>query len=245
MKQKKKIRKCHYTIIAVPNIATKRVKQFPLARGIITMISITGVCLITAIIILSMVVNHFVVSDMEVRKAMEAEVSKYQKEIIDYQEENTNLTKLSETLNEKIVVLSDNINQRVEIEEAIHNELVENSIPSGFPLSGTATMEELEEESNSIIVFEANEGTAVIASGDGLVLDCTEDTDYGKVIKLDHGNGYSSIYRCDSDFKVEEGQEITRGTVLFNMTESEQKLGYQIILDGKYVNPLDVIAIDG
>lgn len=245
MSQKKKVKKCHYIIVAIPSLATKKIKEFPLARGTINFISITMVCLLTTVIILGMFVFQIMTNKLEVSKSMEEEISKYQKEISEYHEENTRLIKMSETLNEKIVVLSDNINQRVETEKEILIEEEEKSIPSGFPLSGTATMEEIEGDSAPIIIFKANEGTAVIASGDGLILETGEDEEYGNVIKIDHGNGYTSIYRCDSDYDLENGQEITRGTVLFNMEENEQELGYQIMLDGQYIKPLDVIAIDG
>lgn len=98
---------------------------------------------------------------------------------------------------------------------------------------------------NPIIVFITGAGTSVIASGNGTILKVTSDEEYGNVVKIDHENGYISIYRTNSTPKVKEGDEVTRGTVLFEMEENSAKLGYQIQQDEAYIDPLTLLEIRG
>ena len=76
------------------------------------------------------------------------------------------------------------------------------------------------------------------------------DNEYGYQIHIDHGNGYITIYRSGTTPKVDVGDEVTRGTLLFEMKEDEDneladKMAYQVTLDGEYVVPTEVLEING
>lgn len=173
------------------------------------------------------------------------EKERLQKQVAVLSEEKDQLTKQAEELNGKVAILSDTVNQKVEQEAAAAAEQEEKSLPKGFPLGGAATMEEQTEPATPIAVFIANQGITVIASGNGAVLSVGDDPEYGHSIQVDHGNGYVSIYRSEADVKVSQGDQVERGTVLYEMNSNEQKLGYQIQLNGEYVQPMDLLEIYG
>ena len=131
-------------------------------------------------------------------------------------------------------------------------------MPTGFPLSGTADMEEItetvqvedEEVTRDLILFKAGDGVSVVASGAGSVLLADIDSVYGYQVQIDHGNGYISIYRSGTEPKVKNWDEVTRGTLLFEMEsddddENASRMGYQIMKDGEYIKPTEVLEING
>jgi len=240
MSQKKRENK-YYTIIVVPSNSSKRTRNFYLTWQTFRVVGISCLLLITVITSLSLFINHL----MQDETLGKDEIQIIQEEMEKQKEENEKLIKENEEYNAKILTLSEGINQRVENEKALETEKNAKSVPKGFPLSGTATMKEQGELSNLTVVFTADEGIAVIASGDGKVIECGDDEEYGRVIRVDHGNDYISIYRCESDFMVKEGQTIVKGTALFNMKENKQELGYQITLGGEFIDPLEVMEIKG
>jgi murein DD-endopeptidase MepM/ murein hydrolase activator NlpD len=160
------------------------------------------------------------------------------------EEENADLTSLREELTEKVTILSDTINQKVEDEEAAEEERAQAHMPVGFPMSASASLEEADTE-EPMVKLSGTEGSSVIASGDGTVISITTDTNYLHCIKIDHDNGYISIYRNDGDAMVKEGDEVVRGAILFVIGEDNAELGYQVTYDERYIDPMDLINIDG
>lgn len=88
-------------------------------------------------------------------------------------------------------------------------------------------------------------GSSIIASADGTVTSITTDSGYLHCIKIDHGNGYQSIYRNDGDAMIKEGDEVVRGAIMYVIGEENTELGYQIMYDEKYIDPMELINIDG
>ena len=165
-------------------------------------------------------------------------------------------------LETKVQQLSAALNQRLEDEQISAEEAETLAIPTGFPLTGTASMTNAVDDTNSttitkitddnkddavgnpIVLFEAASGSNIIASGTGTVLSVTTDAKFGNAVTIDHGNGYISIYRYSGDPLVSEGDEIARGNILF-VVGNDTTLGYQIMQDDKYVDPEELIEING
>lgn len=173
-----------------------------------------------------------------------AETEQQRLSIEELTEEKADLVSLREELMNKVTILSDTINQKVEEEEALAQEQAQAHMPVGFPLSSSASLEEAGEE-NPMVKLTGSEGSSVIASADGSVISITTDSGYLHCIKIDHGNGYNSIYRNDGDVMVKEGDEVVRGAILYVIGEDNTELGYQIMYDEKYIDPMDLINIDG
>lgn len=159
-------------------------------------------------------------------------------------EENAALISLREELTDKVIILSDTINQKVEQEEAQEQIRAEAHMPVGFPMSSSASLEEASGE-NPMVKLNGTVGSSVIASADGTITSITTDSGYLHCIKIDHGNGYNSIYRNDGDVMIKEGDEVVRGAILYVIGEDNTELGYQITYDERYVDPMELISIDG
>ena len=44
---------------------------------------------------------------------------------------------------------------------------------------------------------------------------------------------------------VKEGDEVVRGAILYVIGEDNTELGYEIMYDDKYIDPMELINIDG
>lgn len=84
-------------------------------------------------------------------------------------------------------------------------------------------------------------GTPIFATADGKVRHIGWAPGYGKAVLLDHGSGYSTLYGHLNDFRVKEGQSVTRGQVIALMGRTGRATGvhvhYEVWIDGKAVNP--------
>ena len=159
-------------------------------------------------------------------------------------DENEALSVENATLTNKIGVLSQTVSLKAEAEDALSQETIENALPKGFPLSGSATMKEAE-EGDPMLVFTASPGTNVITSGTGTVVSVDMDEIYGTKVVLDHGNGYQSVYRNNGTALVKNGETLGKGYIIFSLGDDNQELGYQIMQNDQYIDPMTLIDING
>ena len=85
----------------------------------------------------------------------------------------------------------------------------------------------------------------MIATANGKVSSIAGDATSGYIIMIDHGNGYFSVYRNGSEPKVKEGDEVTSDTELYQIGRGHEELGYQIIENDSYIDPLGLMEIYG
>ncbi len=149
-----------------------------------------------------------------------------------------------EELNKTITVLSETVNAKTENENRLQAVLQQQTNPTEFPINTSATMEEQTGE-EPCCVFTSSEGAMVVATANGTVLAVNDDTEYGHNVWIDHGNGYVTIYRNQGEPMVKQGESISRGTTLYLMGEKNTKLYYQMMLDGEYINPAELLTING
>lgn len=161
-------------------------------------------------------------------------------------DQNEFLSVENDTLTSKVAVLSETVSKKAATESAINTEETENAIPKGFPLSGgTSTMTSETDGDNPIIKFSASTGINIVSAGTGTVIAVEDDIDYGNRIIIDHGNGYKSVYRNSGKVLVKVGDSIGKGYILFAIDDSNTDIGYQIMLNDEYIDPMDVIEING
>ena len=143
-------------------------------------------------------------------------------------------------------LLATNLNEKIENEKYLTEELAKISIPTSFPLNGSAsTMELLGEETQNTVKIVSAEGTMVVATAKGTVIAVNDELEYGHNVWVDHGNGYITIYRNQGDPVVKQGDIVFQGTTLYVVGDSNTELGYQMMLDGEYINPMDILDIKG
>ncbi|PHN04625.1 peptidoglycan DD-metalloendopeptidase family protein [Flavilitoribacter nigricans] len=93
--------------------------------------------------------------------------------------------------------------------------------------------------------FKAPLGTPIVATGDGTIEFADEEKMYGMKVIIQHDGEYKSLYAHMSEIKVKAGQRVTRGTVIGLVGSSGAStaphLHYEIIKEGKAVNPADYL----
>ena len=84
-------------------------------------------------------------------------------------------------------------------------------------------------------------GTTVHATADGMVVLAARDGGYGRLVVLDHGNGYRTYYAHLSRMDVVEGQEIHRGENVGAVGNTGRSTGphlhYEVRIHSTAVNP--------
>ena len=96
-----------------------------------------------------------------------------------------------------------------------------------------------------MVVFNVQHGAKVMAAGKGTVVKVESDEEFGNRVVIDHGNGYFTIYRYNDAPKVKEGDDVSIGQLLFEVNYVSSKVGYQMMYDEEYINPMDVMEING
>lgn len=206
------------------------------------MIEAVGIVLFALVVL---VICKLVYDGITIRNNHEQMVSQIS-QINTLTDENESLTVENATLTSKITVLSETVSKKVATEDAITQEESENAMPKGFPLSGTATMEETTGSNDQpVLEFTAAEGVNIVSTGTGTVLSVDVDEQYGNKIVIDHGNGYQSVYRNAGTPLVKTGEELGKGYILFTVGEENTKLGYEIIQNEENVDPMILIEING
>ena len=92
--------------------------------------------------------------------------------------------------------------------------------------------------------FSANRGTPIYATGDGIIRRAdNRSSGYGKHIRIDHGFGYVSLYAHLDKYNVKRGQKVKRGEIIGFVGNTGRSvaphLHYEILKDGKKINPLN------
>ena len=87
----------------------------------------------------------------------------------------------------------------------------------------------------------ARTGAPVIATADGIVSSVKTEPGYGKMVSIDHGYGYRTLYGHNSKFNVKVGQRVRRGDRIASVGNTGRSTGshvhYEIRLNGVPVNP--------
>lgn len=87
--------------------------------------------------------------------------------------------------------------------------------------------------------------TTVLASDHGIVAFTGTKEDYGKVVIIDHQNGYETLYAHLGKISVKTGSTVTKGDQIGKMGSTGRTTGmhlhFEVINQGKEVNPLSYL----
>ena len=96
--------------------------------------------------------------------------------------------------------------------------------------------------------FSANIGTPIYATGNGTVTKAGWQSGYGKVVIINHGYGYETLYAHMNDIDVRVGQKVIRGEVIGKVGNTGKSTGphlhYEVHVKGKVVNPVNYYFMD-
>lgn len=88
-------------------------------------------------------------------------------------------------------------------------------------------------------------GTAIHATGDGVVVHAGRQGGYGNLIKIKHEFGFETRYAHLSKIRVEVGQRVSRGERIGDMGNTGRSTGthlhYEIRIGGTAINPMKYI----
>ena len=237
MKRVRHKRRNHHMLLMTSDSVDDEIKQYHLHPWLLY-----GLLLIACIAVGILIGFCFYEQDVLTEK--EAEAVLQQETIAVLEEEKSELESQIASLNETVQILSDTVNQKTQSENQLSEQLEKQTTPTEFPLTGSASMEEVT-EGEPMCIFTAAAGAMAVSTAGGTVIAVNDDSEYGHNIWIDHGNGYVTIYRNQGDVKVKQGEEVTQGTTLFVISDENSKLGYQMMKDGVYINPMDMLIISG
>jgi murein DD-endopeptidase MepM/ murein hydrolase activator NlpD len=100
------------------------------------------------------------------------------------------------------------------------------------------------------IDFRASIGTEIYATGDGVIKQAGIESSFGRMIRIDHGFGYATIYAHLSRFapNMRVGRKVKRGELIGYSGDSglveAPHLHYEVHKDGRAVNPIFYLFAD-
>ncbi|MFO7635843.1 MAG: M23 family metallopeptidase [Clostridia bacterium] len=159
------------------------------------------------------------------------------------------LSKALESINE----LSVNSNSNYLNFQAAKNNLSSylNTIPSFWPTVSHHISSHFGRRYHPILrVYRAHDGVDlggttgdnIFASADGVVIQARYDSGYGYLIKIDHGEGLTTLYAHCSKFLVKEGDVVKQGQVIAKVgntgLSSGPHLHFEVRINNVPVNPL-------
>ena len=97
--------------------------------------------------------------------------------------------------------------------------------------------------------FTAPPGTPIYATGNGVVVRAEMNNHgYGRMVVVDHGYGYETLYAHMSEIEVRRGQEVKRGEIIGRVgntgTSTAPHLHYEVIRSGRTINPVHYFYSD-
>ncbi|HVY55222.1 MAG TPA: M23 family metallopeptidase [Thermodesulfobacteriota bacterium] len=100
---------------------------------------------------------------------------------------------------------------------------------------------------HSGVDIDAKFGDPVVATADGIVEKTGWQGSYGKTVILQHEDGFETIYGHLSKISVEEGQKVKVGEEIGKAGNTGRSTGthlhYEVIKDGKRVNPTNFLSL--
>ncbi len=92
------------------------------------------------------------------------------------------------------------------------------------------------------IDFSARKGTPVLATAGGRVINATASQSYGKFVKIDHGNGFVTLYGHLDRHTAKYGQRVERGDTIGTVGSTGRStaphLHYEVKYRGAHIDPL-------
>ena len=92
--------------------------------------------------------------------------------------------------------------------------------------------------------YAASSGTKVWATARGRVTYAGRKGSYGKLVEIEHANGYRTRYAHLSRIRVKKGQSIKQHTVVGNVGMTGRATGphlhYELLKNGRHINPRNI-----
>jgi len=169
--------------------------------------------------------------------------------LVDLSELIEEIDTLSRVIEDREVKLSvlENLIMNYDLQKEIH--------PSGHPLKGGYISSKYgmrhdpftgKKTFHNGVDIASKKGTAINAVGSGIVIFSGTKSGYGKVVKIQHGNGFVTIYGHNNELKVKFGDYVSKGQQVATVGSTGRSTGphlhFEVQLDGKTVNPVKYLS---
>lgn len=242
--EKKRGRKYNYTLMLFTDSREGNVRQLQIDSVVVEIAAVLLAVILIALAVVCLKRGEALAVLRETNAGQAQRIQALEKENEELTIKGQELTVKQRELAQEVIVLSDTINRKLDEEEAEDAKEAKARMPIGFPMTSSASVEQAEDEGPMVKLTAAAPGN-IVATGAGVVESVTTDSRYLHCIRIDHGNGYISIYRNDGDAMVKEGVEIVRGSILYVIGEDNTELGYQILYEKEYADPMEMLNING
>ena len=95
--------------------------------------------------------------------------------------------------------------------------------------------------------FAGKEGSEIIAVAGGIVTWAGDRYGYGKLIEINHGNGYTTRYGHNAKLLVEVGDNVEKGQAISHMGSTGRSTGphvhFEVLKNDRQVNPAKFVAL--
>jgi len=103
-----------------------------------------------------------------------------------------------------------------------------------------------EAEHHGGLDFAGTRGTEVLSVASGVVIWASNRTGYGKMVEIDHGNGYRTRYAHSDELSVQAGDHVSTGQVIALMgstgRSSAPHVHFEVLKDGTRINPASFVG---
>ena len=161
--------------------------------------------------------------------------------------EATSLDVAKSTIEEKVEQKAEEVQKQKEEQERLEKMPSINGIKLAVqPVSGVITSRygvssRLRKSTHTGLDIAASTGTPIKVIADGTVTCASYQGSYGKLVKIDHGNGLETWYGHTSKMYVSVGQKVTAGDVIAAVGSTGNSTGphlhLEIRINGEHVNP--------
>ena len=161
--------------------------------------------------------------------------------------EATSLEVAKSTIEEKVEQKAEEVQKQKEEQERLDKMPSINGIKLAVqPVSGVITSRygvssRIRKSTHTGLDIAASTGTPIKVIADGTVTCASYQGSYGKLVKIDHGNGLETWYGHTSKMYVSVGQKVTAGDVIAAVGSTGNSTGphlhLEIRINGEHVNP--------
>ncbi|WP_156826953.1 M23 family metallopeptidase [Geopsychrobacter electrodiphilus] len=162
----------------------------------------------------------------------------------------TDMTALQKQINDLRLAIDLRRESQEEVRDLLNDKhSLASATPEGWPTKGWLTsyfgMRESpysgEPKMHEGLDIGANIGTSVTATADGVVVKATTEPGFGKVVMIDHGYGYRTIFGHNSKLMVTPGMRVKRGDKISEVGNTGRSTGphlhYEVRLNGVPIDP--------
>ena len=175
--------------------------------------------------------------------------------MVDQQESNANKADILASLDRLSEQLNDRENQLEVLEKLLMTQkLQEQVFPSGWPISKGWVSSYFGMRTDPFtgkrarhegIDFAGKEGSPVVAVASGVVVYSGQKFGFGRVVELNHGNGYLTRYAHNKKNLVKTGARVEKGEMLARMGSTGRSTGphvhFEVLRHNRVVNPAKYI----